>query len=109
MARIRLSHLTKGLLLGGALGAATGAVCGLSTVGLLVAGLTLVAAAFALSEAVEAGRMAYHAVEECASELNLTPLGTPTTAARRAARLGEAAVARVEKKSILLADNPPTE
>lgn len=109
MARIRLSRLTKGLLLGGTLGAAAGALCGLSTVGLLVAGLTLVAAAFALSETVEAGRMAYHAVEECASELNLTPLGTPTTATRRAARLGEPAAARAEKKSILVTDNPPAE
>jgi len=34
---------------------------------------------------VESGRVAYQAVEQCAHELNLIPLGKPTAAARRAA------------------------
>ena len=37
----------------------------------------------AVSQAVESGRLAYQAVEQCAQELNLIPLGTPTAAVRR--------------------------
>jgi len=32
---------------------------------------------------VEAGRLAYRAIEQCATELELIPLGVPTAAARR--------------------------
>ena len=109
MARIRLSRLTQGILAAGIVGAAAAALGGLSVVSLVMAGLTLMAATFALSEAVEAGRMAYRAVESGAIELNLTPLGTPTAAARKAAMATGSAAQRLEKKPVLVANNPPAE
>ncbi len=109
MARIRLSRLTQGLLAAGAAGAAATAVCGLSVPSLVLAGLTLMAASFALSETVEAGRMAYRAIENGALELNLTPLGTPTAAARKASLVGESPAQRLEKKPVLIVNNPPAD
>ena len=109
MARIRLSKLTKSLLIAGVVGAVASALCGLSIISLALAGLTLMAASFALSEVVEAGRMAYRATESGAIELNLTPLGVPTAAARKAALAGEPSAKRLEEKPILVADNPPAD
>ena len=53
------------------------------------------------------GRLAYQAVEQCAHELNLIPLGKPTVAARRAAALAQpsAAAAPVASSAKLFADN----
>jgi len=89
--RIRLSRLT---LMGLALAAGATMLCaamGLSVMAAVLTALTMASAMCAVSQAVESGRLAYQAVEQCAHELNLIPLGTPTAAARRAAA-AEAAV-----------------
>jgi len=104
MARIRLSRLTQRVLIAGAAGAIVTALFGMSVASLVLAGLTLMAAAFALSEAVEAGRMAYRAIESGASELNLTPLGVPIAATHR---VEDVPVQRLEEEPVLIVNNPP--
>jgi hypothetical protein len=69
--------------------------------------LTLASALCALSQAVESGRLAYQAVEQCAQELNLSPLGTLTRAARRAAASARPSAVRepIASSAKLFADN----
>ena len=70
--------------------------------------LTMASAMCAVSQAVESGRLAYQAVEQCAQELNLIPLGKPTAAARRAAAAAEPSAAAAEpiaSSAKLFADN----
>ena len=83
--RIRLSRLT---LMGLAIVAGAAVLCaatGLSVMAAVLTALTMAGAMCAVSQAVESGRLAYQAVEQCAQELNLIPLGKPTAAARRTA------------------------
>jgi len=107
MARVRLSRLTRTLLIAGLAGAAATAICGQSVVSLVLVGLTLLGSAFALSEAVEAGRMAYRAIENSAIELNLSPLGMPTAAARKESAISDGALRPLEEKPVLVVNNPP--
>ena len=69
--------------------------------------LTMASAMCAVSQAVESGRLAYQAVEQCAQELNLIPLGKPTAAARRAAAAARpsAATEPITSSAKLFADN----
>ncbi len=83
--RVRLSRLT---LVGLATAAGATVLCaamGLTLMAAVLTALTMASAMCAVSQAVESGRLAYQAVEQCAEELNLIPLGKPTRAARRAA------------------------
>ncbi|MGH7931588.1 MAG: glycosyltransferase, partial [Candidatus Binataceae bacterium] len=89
-ARIRLSQVSRIGLAAGAACTLGAAVAGLGTVVLAAGAVTIVGAVLAVSEALEAGRLAYRAVEECASELKLIPLGQPTAVIRRAAARGTA-------------------
>ncbi len=75
-ARIRMSRLSAIAL---AIGAISSAAVAALSIPLLAAGLTGLTAVFGacvIAAMVESGRLAYRAVEECAAELNLFPLGT---------------------------------
>jgi hypothetical protein len=105
--RVRLSLLT---LMGLALAAGATVLCaamGLSVMAAVLTALTMASAMCAVSQAVESGRLAYQAVEQCAHELNLIPLGTPTAAARRAAAEAAPSVAAepTAASAKLFADN----
>ncbi len=109
--RIRLSRLTLGGL---AVAAGATVVCmslGLSVMAAVLTALTMASAMCAVSQAFESGRFAYQAVEQCAGELNLIPLGKPTAAARRAAAAAEpgtaAAPEPIASPAKLFADNRP--
>jgi glycosyltransferase involved in cell wall biosynthesis len=96
-ARIRPTRITIVALAAGAICAGAVAILSLPEIALALGALTIAGGIFALAEMVEAGRIAYRAVEECATELNLTPLGTPV---RVGANLAEAAGARKPVGSI---------
>jgi glycosyltransferase involved in cell wall biosynthesis len=77
-ARIRLNPLA-GLALGaGAVLTAAATVASLGTVAFALGALTFAAAVCSASEVVRSGRLAYRVIEQCAAELNLTPLGEPS-------------------------------
>lgn len=105
--RVRLSWLSHAGLAAGAAGAAGCAALGLPLMAAALTAVTMASALCAVSEAVESGRLAYHAVERCARELNLIPLGRPTAAARRAAAVAPARQGRapLASSSKLLTDN----
>jgi hypothetical protein len=71
-------------------------------------GLTLVFAVCVMAAMAESGRLAYRAVEECAAELNLFPLGTLI---KPRAELGtataNAATKAVGAMDLASAPNPP--
>jgi O-antigen biosynthesis protein len=105
--RVRLSRLTlTGLAIAGGATVLCAAM-GFSVTAAVMTALTMASALCAASQAVESGRLAYQAVEQCAHELNLVPLGKPTAAARRAAALAQpsAAAAPVASPAKLFADN----
>ncbi|MGH8011954.1 MAG: glycosyltransferase [Candidatus Binataceae bacterium] len=85
-ARIRLSKLGRHTLLMMPLLSLGAALAGLAAAATASAIAMLICAVLAISEALEAGRLAYLMIERCALELALIPLGRPTAAARRAAR-----------------------
>ena len=77
LARIKLTRITKLALAAGAACAVAVAAAGFPELALGIGALTIAGAVCVVGEMVEAGRIAYRAVEECAAELNLTPLGKP--------------------------------
>ena len=83
IARVRLSRVSYIGLAAGFAGAGTAAIFGLPGLALGLAALSMAGAASALVELIGAGRVAYRAIEECAAELNLTPLGRPVGRPRR--------------------------
>lgn len=89
LARVRLSPLGPLALAAGFAAAALSGLAGWPAVGVVLGELTLMGAAVVLSEVVESGRLAYRAIEQCAAELGLMPLGKPTSAARAAAALAQ--------------------
>jgi hypothetical protein len=98
-ARVRLSKIARAGLTVCALSAIGAASAGLGMAAFVLGAITAGAAICALSEVVETGRIAYRAIEQCASELNLAPLGRPTVSARRAAALGTVATAKPENSA----------
>jgi O-antigen biosynthesis protein len=81
-AQVRLSTLTKVALGLSVLAAAAAAlIVGTPTVDLTLIGLIAVIASLALSEGIDSGRTAYWAIEQCAAELGLIPLGVPSAPA----------------------------
>jgi hypothetical protein len=100
LARIKSTRITKLALAAGAMSAAVVAIAGLPEIALGLGALTMAGAVCIVAEMVEAGRIAHRATEECATELNLAPLGVlvrqPSTAqatasARKPARVAVAA------------------
>jgi glycosyltransferase involved in cell wall biosynthesis len=106
--RVRMSRLT---LVGLSLGVGATALCaamGLSLMAAVLTALTMAGVMCAVSQAIESGKLAYQAVERCAHELNLIPLGQPTAAARRAAATAaapNAAAQPIASSAKLFADN----
>src|SRR6202035_3867471 len=104
-ARIRMSRLSALALAIGATSAIATAALSIPILALGLSGLTLVFGACVMAAMAESGRLAYRAVEECASELNLFPLGT-LVKPRRAA-LGTATANAATKAVGAIAPNPP--
>jgi len=105
-ARVRLSRITRAGLAAIAATALGASALGLGTFALALGAVALGSAICAASEAVESGRLAYRAIEQCAAELNLVPLGTPTAAARRAALAMTPATAPAKAQSSAEAAQP---
>ncbi len=114
LARVRLSAMTSLPLIAMAIATCATAWWGLPTLALALCELTMVGAAFALSELIESARLAHSAIEQCAAELELIPLGKPTAAARRAAAAAaERTIGDPGRKPSsqqgLIAENRPTD
>ena len=75
LARIKFTRISTIALAAGAISAAAAAIAGLPEIALGLAALTIAGAVCIAAEMVEAGRLAHRATEECATELNLAPLG----------------------------------
>lgn len=105
--RVRLSPLCQAGLAVVVIAAVLCAAMSLPVMAAVLSALTLASALCAVSQAVESGRLAYQAVEQCAQELNLIPLGKPTWAARRAAAPARPSPVRapLAPPSKLFADN----
>jgi hypothetical protein len=78
---VRFSTMTKILIGLGATAVGVAVLIGSLSMILTLGGLAAVIGALALSEGIESGRLAYRAVEQCAAELGLIPLGSPTASA----------------------------
>jgi len=85
--RIRLTRLSKIGLAGGAIAALVSTALSMPVLAFGFSGLTLAFAACVIAAMIESGRLAYRAVEECASELNLIPLGKPVAPSRAAEKV----------------------
>jgi glycosyltransferase involved in cell wall biosynthesis len=101
--RVRLSWLSRISVT--ALGIATlaSATLGSPLMAAALAALAVASSLCAVREALASGRFAYHAVEQCAQELNLVPLGRPSAAAARLDRGGGAAIAAGARRARLAA------
>jgi len=91
LARIKSTRITKLALAAGTVSAAAAAIAGLPEIALGLGALTIAGAVCIVAEMAEAGRITHRATEECASELNLAPLGilvrqAPGAQARAVAR-----------------------
>ncbi len=74
-AHIRMSRLSATALAVGATSAIVTTALSMHLLSIGLSGLTLVFAVCVMAAMAESGRLAYRAVEECAAELNLLPLG----------------------------------
>ncbi len=77
VARVRLTRLSHYALGAGTALAAIAMRAGTPEIGLGLLALTIAAGVCLAGAMVEAGAVAYRAVENCAAELNLTPIGKP--------------------------------
>ncbi len=84
MLRVRTSAFTRLLTVAGIAGAAGATLMTMDRLAFVIGSLTIAAAAVAISEGCDSLKRAYRAVEQCAAELELIPMGAQTTAARRA-------------------------
>ena len=89
-ARVRLSTRSRVLMLLSIAAAAVGVALRTFAIDLMLAGLGLVVASLAASNGLESGRLAYWAIEGCAAELGLIPLGKPTAATAEASKIAPA-------------------
>jgi glycosyltransferase involved in cell wall biosynthesis len=99
-AQIRLSLLSK-LVLGLSTLAAAAAALMLGTppIDLALAGMALIVALLVLNEAVDSGRKAYWAIEQCAADLGLIPLGLPPAQLPESVPAGASAELVSEKRA----------
>ncbi len=75
LARVRSTRITRLALAAGVLSAAVVAIAGLPEIALGLGALTMAGAVCLVAEMAESGKLAHRATEECATELNLAPLG----------------------------------
>ncbi len=89
LARIKFTRISTIALAAGAASTAVVAIAGPPEIALSLAALTIAGAVCLAAKMVEAGRLIHRATEECATELNLAPLGVlirqPATAEAAAA------------------------
>jgi O-antigen biosynthesis protein len=76
-ARVRLSKLSHYALGAGATLVAAATLAGVPELALGIAALTIAGGVCLASTMIEAGGIAYRAIESCAAELNLMPMGKP--------------------------------
>ncbi len=104
--RVRMSRLSLLAIVAGSIATAAAALLAMDKTAIITAMLTLAAGAIAVSEASEALKRTYRAVEQCAQELELIPLGAKPAAGRESAlapaRRNSRPVANAE-----LLENPP--
>ena len=79
LARVKLTRIAILALAAGVLGVVVAAAAGSPELALGLGALTAAGAICVMAEMLAAGRIAYRAAEECATELNLTPLGKMLT------------------------------
>lgn len=75
LARIKLTRISLIALAAGVVTTAAAAIAGPPEIALGLGALTIAGAICIVAEMIEAGRLAHRATEECATELNLAPLG----------------------------------
>jgi hypothetical protein len=101
LARIKVTRLTTLALAAGVVSAVAVAVAELPEIALGLGALTMAGAVCIAAEMVEAARVAHRATEECATELNLAPLGVlkrqPSAAEAAAAKPAGAHLAQEER------------
>ena len=90
-AQVRFSALSKILLALSAVAMGAAAMIGSTSMILILGGLAMVIAALAVTEGIESGRVACCAVEQCAADLGLIPLGLPSASAPEPATVPAAA------------------
>lgn len=103
-ARVRMSTLSRIVVASGALAAAATALINVPVLAVGFAALTAVFAVCVAAAVAESGRLAYRAVEQCASELSLTPLGEPV---KRPAVLVPATTQTAKAINLAAAPNRP--
>jgi len=100
-AQVRFSRLSRIMLALSVAAAAAAIVLGSPSIILTLGGLAVVCAALAVSEGIESGLLAYWAIEQCAGELGVIPLGKPIAAApERATAPGTAATEMAAEKRV---------
>jgi glycosyltransferase involved in cell wall biosynthesis len=104
-ARVRMSNLSRIILAVGACASAATAAMWIPILAAGFGGLTLVFGACVAAAMIESGRLAYRAVEECAAELNLVPLGAALAPARSKLKTVAAAAANAASSQIAAAPN----
>ena len=77
LARVKFTRISTMALAAGAVSAAAVAMAGPPEIALALGALTMATAVCIAATMVEAGRLAHRATEQCATELNLAPLGVP--------------------------------
>jgi len=75
LARIKLTRISLIALAAGVATTVAAAIVGPPEIALGLGALTIAGAICIAAEMIEAGRLAYRATEECATELNLAPIG----------------------------------
>jgi glycosyltransferase involved in cell wall biosynthesis len=75
LVRIKSTRMTRMALAAGAASVAVAVIAGLPELALGLGALTIAGAVCIAAEMAEAGRVAHRATEQCATELNLAPLG----------------------------------
>ena len=105
--RVRMSRLSLLAIAAGSIGTAAAALLGMDKTAIITGMLTLAAGAIAVSEASDALKRTYRAVEQCALELELIPLGAKTRTAAREAAVASAPRASRPARNAELLENPP--
>ncbi len=108
-AHVKMSRLSATAIAIGAVSAIATAALSIPILAVGLSGLTLVLSACVIAAMAESGRLAYRAVEECAAELNLFPLGRLIKPRRAALETATANASgnRVRAMDLAAARNPP--
>jgi len=106
LVRARMSRLSLFAIVAGAIGTGAAALLAMDKMALIIGMLTVAAAAIVVNESSAALEATYRAVEQCAAELELIPLGAKTAPAPELAVAPAARESRRVANAELL-ENPP--